>query len=108
MRRNERVLIFGEMSMKHKAVFALSFLLMILMLVVLVSAKGSEEGLLILIARIDVAEIIDLLRYFEILFIWPERYFAIKDEGLIILLSWAVLSTIFVSIWQLIEAWKRY
>ena len=100
--------IFGEVSMKHKAVFALSFLLMILMLVVLVSAKGSEESLLILIARIDVAEIIDLLRYFEILFRWPERYFAIKDEGLTILLSWAVLSTIFVSIWQLIEAWRRY
>ncbi len=108
MRRNEVVFIFGEMSMKYKAVFALIFLLMVLILVLLVSAKGSEGGLLILITRIDVAEIIDLLQDVEILFVWPERYFAIKNKGLIILLSWVVLSIIFVSIWQLIEAWKRY
>ena len=67
------------------------------------------EWLLMSFTRIDIDEIIDTLQdLLENFSSWPQRFLGIKHEGLIILLQWAVLSTIFVFIWQLIEAWKRY
>jgi len=106
MRRNARERILGEVRMKYKAVIALSFLLMTSTFVVILSARAREEGMLLPIPQIDVVEISNLLRDFlEILFIWPERFFGIQDEGLIILLSWASISIIAISIWQIVEAW---
>jgi len=44
----------------------------------------------------------------QVLLTWPESILGVESEGLIILLSWAVLSTIAVFIWQLGEAWRRH
>ena len=44
----------------------------------------------------------------RVLLNWPESILGIENEGLIILLSWVVLSTIAVSIWQLVRAGHRH
>ena len=44
----------------------------------------------------------------RVLLNWPESILGIENKGLIILLSWVVLSTLAVSIWQLVKAGQRH